>query len=116
MQHLMKTYMILSLGLMSFFVQPKKTKVVFFGDSITSQGAGKNGYIQKMDSLIKLQGLGNNYELVGAGVSGNRIYDLYLRIENDVILQIPHDLLITLSLQLILNLTGILKFLQSWQV
>ncbi|MBC7722849.1 MAG: G-D-S-L family lipolytic protein [Pedobacter sp.] len=98
MQHLMKTCMILSLGLMSFFVQPKKTKVVFFGDSITSQGAGKNGYIQKMDSLIKLQGLGNNYDLVGAGVSGNRVYDLYLRIENDVLEKKPDVVIIYIGI------------------
>lgn len=98
MKKLIATCTILSLGLMSFFVQPKKIKVVFFGDSITSQGAGKNGYIQKMDSLIKLQGLGNNYELVGAGVSGNRVYDLYLRIENDVLDKKPDVVIIYIGI------------------
>ncbi|MBC7652830.1 MAG: G-D-S-L family lipolytic protein, partial [Deinococcales bacterium] len=43
--------MIAMFGLLSFTVQPKKTKIVFFGDSITQQGAGKNGYISIMDSL-----------------------------------------------------------------
>lgn len=98
MKHLIKACMILSLGLMSFFVQPKKTKIVFFGDSITNQGAGKNGYIQKMDSLIKLQGLGDNFELVGAGISGNRIYDLYLRIENDVLDKKPDVVVIYIGI------------------
>ena len=69
--------MIAMLGLLSFTNQPKRTKILFFGDSITQQGIGKNGYISKMDSLIKLQGLGDNYELLGAGIGGNKVYDIY---------------------------------------
>jgi lysophospholipase L1-like esterase len=42
-----------------------------------------------MDSLLATEGVTNDYELVGAGVSGDKIYDLYLRIENDVISQAP---------------------------
>jgi lysophospholipase L1-like esterase len=89
---------IASFGLMSFVSQPKKLKVIFFGDSITQQGAGKNGYIPKMDSLIKEQGLSDNYELAGAGVSGNRIYDLYLRIETDVLEKKPDVVVIYIGI------------------
>jgi lysophospholipase L1-like esterase len=70
---------------MSFTVPYKKTKVVFFGDSITEQGVKPNGYITKLDSILKAKGLGDNYELAGAGVSGNKVYDLYLRMETDVL-------------------------------
>lgn len=70
--------------LMSFRYQKKK-KVVFFGDSITAAAVHPGGYIRVMDSIIRSEGLTDKYELVGAGVSGDKIYDLYLRIEKDVI-------------------------------
>ena len=99
MKHLTKTIIIItSIACMSFITQPKKTRVVFFGDSITQQGAGKNGFIPKMDSLIKLQGLADNYELLGAGVSGNRVYDLYLRIEEDVLNKKPDVVVIYIGI------------------
>lgn len=79
---------------MSFTVHFKKTKVVFFGDSITQAGVGPTGYITKLDSLIKLKGLGNDYELVGAGISANKVYDLYLRLETDVLEKNPDMVII----------------------
>ena len=74
--------------LMSFNYNKKK-KVVFFGDSITAAGIRNGGYIRLMDSLIMQEGMTADYDLVGAGVSGDKIYDLYLRIEEDVIKQNP---------------------------
>jgi lysophospholipase L1-like esterase len=74
--------------LMSFNYKKKK-KVVFFGDSITAAGIRTGGYIKLIDSLVKQEGLENNFELAGAGVSGDKIYDLYLRIEEDVLKQNP---------------------------
>ncbi len=79
---------VLSMILMSFNYMKKK-KVVFFGDSITAAGIRPGGYIKMMDSLIKQEGQENNYDLIGAGVSGDKIYDLYLRIEEDVLKQSP---------------------------
>ena len=79
---------VLSMMLMSFNFMKKK-KVVFFGDSITAAGIRPGGYIKLMDSLIRQEGQENNYELAGAGVSGDKIYDLYLRIEEDVLKQNP---------------------------
>ncbi|MCW3087603.1 MAG: Lysophospholipase [Sediminibacterium sp.] len=74
--------------LMSFNYNKKK-KVVFFGDSITAAGVRPGGYIRIMDSLIRQEGAENNYELVGAGIGGDKIYDLYLRMEEDVLKQNP---------------------------
>ena len=79
---------IASMILMSFNYNKKK-KVVFFGDSITQAGIRAGGYIKLMDSLIMQEGMTADYELVGAGVGGDKIYDLYLRIEEDVIKQNP---------------------------
>lgn len=74
--------------IMSFTLQKRK-KVVFFGDSITQMGAEPGGYIRQMESMIAKEGLSNQYELVGAGISGNKVTDLYLRLEKDVLSKQP---------------------------
>jgi isoamyl acetate esterase len=71
------------------FIMPKKTKVIFFGDSITELGAKPGGYIPGTDSLCKLEGKGEQYEFIGAGIGGNKVYDLYLRLEEDVLSKDP---------------------------
>jgi lysophospholipase L1-like esterase len=80
---------VMSMIIMSFSYKSKKKKVVFFGDSITAAGVQPGGYIKLMDSLIMQEGLANDYELIGAGIGGNKVYDLYLRIEDDVISKSP---------------------------
>ncbi len=76
-------------ALAAFTPANKKKRVVFFGDSITAAGAKPGGYILKLDSMLALQGKSEQYELVGAGVSGNKVYDLYLRMEEDVLAKEP---------------------------
>jgi len=71
------------------FVPQKKTKVIFFGDSITELGVKPGGYVTKVDSMSKAEGKGSEYDFVGAGVSGNKVYDLYLRLEDDVLSKNP---------------------------
>lgn len=73
--------------LSSFHRKPKK--VIFFGDSITEQGAKAGGYIVKMTEGLAQKNLANDYSLIGAGVSGNKVYDLYLRMDDDVMAQNP---------------------------
>jgi lysophospholipase L1-like esterase len=70
-------------------VQSKSLRVVFFGDSITQAGAKPGGYIVKMRDALTQKGLGSQYELTGAGIGGNKVYDLYLRMEDDVLAQNP---------------------------
>ncbi|MEI9807058.1 MAG: GDSL-type esterase/lipase family protein [Bacteroidota bacterium] len=94
----MRNYMkylaaVLLLAVMSFMTPPAKIKVIFFGDSITQAGIKPGGYIVKMDSLIKQQGI-SNYELEGAGIGGNKVYDLYLRMDTDVLDKKPDVVLI----------------------
>ena len=79
---------------MTSFATQKKTRVIFFGDSITQAGAGTGGYILRIDTLCKSEGKGDNYEFIGAGISGNKVYDLYLRIENDVLAKEPDVVII----------------------
>jgi lysophospholipase L1-like esterase len=75
--------------LMSVTDAGKKKRVIFFGDSITELGIRPNGYISMIDSLAGIDGLKNDYEFTGAGVSGNKVYDLFLRMEPDVLAQSP---------------------------
>jgi lysophospholipase L1-like esterase len=94
MKHLFKITLLLSIILLSFTPPAKKVKVLFFGDSITQAGVEPDGYIVKMDSIIKQSHLSNSIELVGAGIGGNKVYDLYLRMEDDVIKQHPDVVMI----------------------
>ena len=84
MKHLFKITLFLSIILLSFIQPTRKVKVLFFGDSITQAGVEPDGYIVKMDSIIKQSHLSDSIELVGAGIGGNKVYDLYLRMEDDV--------------------------------
>lgn len=69
------------------FKYDKKKKIVFFGDSITQAAVRPGGYIKVMDSLIHAEIGPDKYELIGAGIGGDKIYDLYLRMEDDVLKQ-----------------------------
>ncbi|MFT3903123.1 MAG: SGNH/GDSL hydrolase family protein [Niabella sp.] len=76
------------------FVPVKKKKVIFFGDSITQQGANSGGYITRIDSMCKAAGLADNFEFVGKGIGGNKVYDLFLRFQPDVLDQKPDIVLV----------------------
>jgi lysophospholipase L1-like esterase len=67
----------------------KTQKVIFFGDSITFQGAKPGGYIVKMREALTQKGLAGDYDLIGAGIGGNKVYDLFLRMDDDVLAQNP---------------------------
>lgn len=72
----------------------EKEKIVFFGDSITEQGVSANGYITLLKNKIKDQGIAGKYDIAGAGIGGNKVYDLYLRMEDDVLAKQPNTVVI----------------------
>ncbi|HEX2533232.1 MAG TPA: SGNH/GDSL hydrolase family protein [Chitinophagaceae bacterium] len=78
----------------SFAPQPARKKIVFFGDSITQAGVQPKGYITRLQALLAEKGKGDQYELLGAGIGGNKVYDLYLRVEDDVLSKNPDAVLI----------------------
>lgn len=67
----------------------KKKKIIFFGDSITQMGVDKGGYIDLIKQDLVNKGVANNYDIIGAGIGGNKIYDLFLRMDKDVLEQHP---------------------------
>ncbi|CAM4255961.1 Lysophospholipase L1 [Pedobacter westerhofensis] len=72
-----------AVSVLAMKVKPKK--IIFFGDSITQQGVAPGGYV----NLIKKALDSSRYEVIGAGIGGNKIYDLYLRLEDDIIYKKP---------------------------
>ena len=72
----------------------QKEKIVFFGDSITEQGMLPNGYITLMKDKISEKKLTDKYEVAGAGIGGNKVYDLYLRMDDDVLPKNPSAVVI----------------------
>lgn len=92
-------YLLLMVVLALFAFQPaKRKKVIFFGDSITQQGAQPGGYIPKIDSLSKLEGRQDEFEWVGKGIGGNRVYDLFFRFQEDVLDQKPDIVMVYIGI------------------
>ena len=75
--------------LLSGFTLQQKKRVIFFGDSITQAGVQPGGYITVLEELLKKNSMDNRFELQGAGIGGNKVYDLYLRMEEDVMAKKP---------------------------
>ena len=71
------------------FMNQDKKKVIFFGDSITQAGVEPGGYITELKKLLEGSGMQHQFELAGAGIGGNKVYDLYLRLEDDVLSKNP---------------------------
>ncbi|MDN5284267.1 MAG: hydrolase family protein [Mucilaginibacter sp.] len=71
------------------FQTKKPVKVVFFGDSITEYGVQSTGFITLVEQRLKAEKRDQDFEVTGAGIGGNKIYDLYLRYEDDVLTKDP---------------------------
>lgn len=59
-------------------------RLVFFGDSITEEGNAPGGYVDILRNALSKSG---QITVIGAGISGNKVPDLQLRLERDVL---PH--------------------------
>ncbi len=92
----MKHLILLTVALLTLasFAALQKKKVIFFGDSITEAGVKPGGYITKIADLITKDGLTDQFELIGAGIGGNKVYDLFLRMDDDVLSKNPDVVLI----------------------
>lgn len=66
----------------------KVKKIIFFGDSITQAGVQPKGYITVFKNNLDKAGI-KGYDVIGAGIGGNKVYDLYLRMDDDVLAKSP---------------------------
>ncbi|MEZ6094026.1 MAG: Dabb family protein [Pirellulaceae bacterium] len=73
-------------------------KVVFLGDSITQAGVGPNGYVTLIDKAIHERHPDKNIEIIGAGISGNKVPDLQARLDNDVLAHKPNLVMIYIGI------------------
>lgn len=84
-----RTFVLALSVLLLSFSQVTRKKVIFFGDSITQAGVNPGGYITKVGELAAKEKVQDNYEFIGAGIGGNKVYDLYLRMDEDVLAKKP---------------------------
>ncbi len=64
-------------------------RIVFLGDSITQGGAGPNGYVTMIRKELDKRHADLKIEVIGAGISGNKVPDLQRRVDKDVIAKKP---------------------------
>ncbi len=88
MKKYLRSIYIISILISFSYMPAKKMKVVFFGDSITEAAVNPHGFITIDDSILNPKG-SSNYDLIGAGISGNKVYDLYFRMDDDILSKSP---------------------------
>ena len=82
--------LIIILSLLNLNFQDNKTmKILFFGDSITELGVNEKGYISLMNLRLNETKQAERFHLIGSGIGGNKVYDLFFRMENDVLTKQP---------------------------
>jgi len=67
----------------------KGDRVVFLGDSITQGGVGPKGYVTLVKNALVEKHRDLGIEVIGAGISGNKVPDLQRRLEKDVLAKMP---------------------------
>jgi lysophospholipase L1-like esterase len=67
----------------------KGDRIVFLGDSITAGGVSPKGYVTLIKNQLKEKHADLGIEVIGAGVSGNKVPDLQKRLEKDVLAKKP---------------------------
>jgi isoamyl acetate esterase len=70
---------------------PLKTgdRIVFLGDSITQAGVGPKGYVTMVKTALGEKHKDLGVEVIGAGISGNKVPDIQKRLEKDVLAKKP---------------------------
>ena len=82
----MKKYLWLFLIVLMTSCNGNKKQVVFLGDSITEEGRTLElGFINLLEESLDSE----KFNLIGKGISGDKVSDLLVRYENDVLAQNP---------------------------
>ncbi len=67
----------------------KNDRIVFLGDSITQGGVGPQGYVTLIKKALLEKHPDLNLQIIGAGISGNKVPDLQRRLDRDVLARQP---------------------------
>ncbi len=102
MPHILLCQRSIAISLTLFFsvlvVAPSlgQSRIIFLGDSITEAGANPGGYVTLVaDSLQTFDG---EIEVLGAGISGNKVPDLLARLDEDVFAHEPTHVVIYIGI------------------
>lgn len=74
----------------------QRRRIIFFGDSITELGVKPNGYVTIVRDSLRSSGI--DADIVGAGISGNKVTDLHERLKSDVIDKRPDIVVIYIGI------------------
>lgn len=67
----------------------KGERIVFLGDSITQAGVGPKGYVTMIKTALAEKHPDLGIEVIGAGISGNKVPNLQGRVDKDVVAKQP---------------------------
>lgn len=73
-------------------------RIVFLGDSITQGGVGPQGYVTLVKQWLSKLRIDPGIEVIGAGISGNKVPDLQKRLERDVLSKKPSIVVIYIGI------------------
>lgn len=73
-------------------------RILFLGDSITQAGAAPGGYVTLVREALAKDHADLKTEVIGAGISGNRVPDLENRLERDVLSKKPSIVVIYIGI------------------
>lgn len=76
----------------------KGDRIVFLGDSITAGGVREKGYVTLVGQTIARQHPDLGIEIIGAGISGNKVPDCQKRLQRDVLDKKPTVVLIYIGI------------------
>lgn len=84
----------------TLFAEPLKKgdRAVFLGDSITQAGAGPGGYVTLVREALQKDHKELDVEVIGAGISGNKVPDLEKRLDKDVLEKKPSVVVIYIGI------------------
>jgi lysophospholipase L1-like esterase len=86
---------LLVLAIPAFAAEPeasplkKGEKIIFLGDSITAGGVSAKGYVTVIKNTLNEKYKDLGIEIIGAGISGNKVPNLQSRLEKDVLAKKP---------------------------
>ncbi len=73
-------------------------RIIFLGDSITQAGAEPGGYVALYRDAFAARSAEQVPEVIGAGISGNRVPDLQARLDRDVLSRNPTRVVIYIGI------------------
>jgi lysophospholipase L1-like esterase len=76
----------------------KGDRIVFLGDSITQAGVSPRGYVTQIRKELEAKHKDLGIEVIGAGISGNKVPDLQARLKRDVLDRKPNVVVIYIGI------------------